>query len=297
MIEEKEFQEEANYMYPYDIIPGVKGVNMYVILICLGIVACFLVFSKLSDKLHIRAKIHNLALIGGVVGIGAGLGASVLFQALYNIAKLGHFEINNQTGATFYGGLIGGAAAFLAIYFLVGRFVIKDKIYLTSFFPLISCIAPAIAIAHGFGRLGCLFAGCCHGKLTEAFCGIMMHGDMGYERYVPVQLFEAIFLFVLSAYLIYRAIDRQKYNFAIYIVAYGVWRFVIEYARADYRGSTFVSFLTPSQLVAIVLIAAGIMLGLIEKLTDKKSGKVKSAEDSGEEKIKVNINKENNADE
>lgn len=266
-------------MYPHDLIPGVKGTNMYVVMICVGLIACFLTFAKLSDKLGIRARIHNLALVGGVVGIGAGLLASVLFQALYNIASTGRFEITEGTGATFYGGLIGGAVAFLSIYFIVGRIRAREY-YLESFFPLISCIAPAIAIAHGFGRLGCLFAGCCHGKVTDSWCGIMMYGDMGYDRYVPVQLFEAIFLFLLCALLVYRTINSKKYNFPIYVIAYGVWRFVIEYARADYRGNTFVSFLTPSQLVAVVLMIAGLVLAFIEFKTTRNTP---SAEVSADE--------------
>ena len=268
-------------MYPHDIIPGI---NLYVISICVGLIACFLVFSKLSDKLGLRAKIHNIEIFAGIVGIGAGLGASVLFQALYNIASVGKFEINSETGATFYGGLVGGAIAFLAIYFLVGRFKIKDRIYLESFFPMVSCIAPAIAIAHGFGRLGCLTAGCCHGKVTDAWCGIMMYGNMGYDKYVPIQLFEAIFLFSLCALLIFRAAARKKYNFSIYVIAYGVWRFVIEYARADYRGSTFISFLTPSQLTAVVLVAAGIVLAIIEKRAGNRSTSAEmSSEDNSDE--------------
>ena len=44
----------------------------------------------------------------------------------------------------------------------------------------------------------------------------------------------------------------------IYAIVYGIWRFFIEYARADHRGETVVSFLTPSQLIAILMIAAGI---------------------------------------
>ena len=254
-------------MYPKDIIPGV---SLYVILICVGIIACFITFSKLSDKRKIHARVHNLALACGILGIAVGLGSAVLFQALYNIASLGGFEINESTGATFYGGLIGGAAIFLAVYFIVGGVKIKDKKHLTEFFPLISCIAPAIAVAHGFGRLGCLMAGCCHGKLTDSWLGIMMYGNHGYAKYVPTQLFEAIFLFLLCALLVVMTLERKKYVFTTYVVSYGIWRFIIEYVRADYRGESFVSFLTPSQIAAIGFIIAGIMLGVIEHVTDKK---------------------------
>ena len=268
-------------MYPKDIIPGV---NLYVILICVGIIACFFTFSKLSDKRKISTGVHNLALFCGLLGIAAGLGSAVLFQALYNVDSLGGFKINESTGATFYGGLIGGAAIFLAIYFIVGGIKFKERKHLHEFFPLISCIAPAIAVAHGFGRLGCLMAGCCHGRLTESWCGIQMYGSCGYAKYIPVQLFEAIFLFLLCVLLVIMTLERKKYVFSTYVVSYGIWRFFIEYVRADYRGSSFVSFLTPSQIVAIGFLFAGITLGVIEYVTDKNlSVKFESAEECADE--------------
>lgn len=253
-------------MYPYDVIPGV---SLYVIMICIGIIACFTLFRLLSDKRKINTKVYNLALICGGVGVVTGLFAATIFQALYNIASLGRFEISEDTGATFYGGLIGGAFVFLTVYFAVGRIRAKEQ-YLKSFFKLLSCIAPSIAIAHGFGRVGCLMAGCCHGDLTDAWYGITMYGGMGYGKYVPTQLFEALFLFLLCACLSTRAVKGRSYNFSIYIIAYGAWRFFIEYARADYRGDTLVSFLTPSQLVAVVLVIVGAVLTFVEKYVNKR---------------------------
>ena len=52
-----------------------------------------------------------------------------------------------------------------------------------------------------------------------------------------------------------------------------MWLFIIEYFRTDDRGATFVSFLTPSQLTAIVmvLIAAAIFIGY--HIIVKKKGK------------------------
>jgi prolipoprotein diacylglyceryltransferase len=47
---------------------------------------------------------------------------------------------------------------------------------------------------------------------------------------------------------------------ALYMSAYGVWRFVIEYFRNDDRGSTFVEFLTPSQLVSLVLLVGSVLV-------------------------------------
>jgi prolipoprotein diacylglyceryltransferase len=88
----------------------------------------------------------------------------------------------------------------------------------------------------------------------------MMHGDMGYRRYVPVQLFEAIFLFALFALLFMRARDGKRFSLSIYAISYGVWRFVIEYARADYRGSIPTLGLTPSQLTALLMILVALLV-------------------------------------
>ena len=43
----------------------------------------------------------------------------------------------------------------------------------------------------------------------------------------------------------------------VYLIAYGVFRFLIEYARGDDRGS-FIPGLTPSQFWAIIMILMGI---------------------------------------
>jgi len=44
----------------------------------------------------------------------------------------------------------------------------------------------------------------------------------------------------------------------VYCTVYGVWRFLIEYARADDRGATVISAVTPSQLIAILMILFGV---------------------------------------
>jgi prolipoprotein diacylglyceryltransferase len=69
--------------------------------------------------------------------------------------------------------------------------------------------------------------------------------------------------------------------------AYGIWRFIVEYARDDYRGSTFISFLTPSQLTAIIMIiGGGILYFIMRKLRSNSKENVK---DSRENPRKDNI--------
>ena len=44
--------------------------------------------------------------------------------------------------------------------------------------PYFDLFAPSIAIAQGFGRIGCFLAGCCYGKETDSFIGIVFHDSI-----------------------------------------------------------------------------------------------------------------------
>lgn len=249
-------------MYPKDLF---LGLDLYDISICIGVIACILVFGRLADERGLRGRLQNLAYTDAIIAIVLGYASAVFMQAVYNIAEIGRFEITQSTGATFYGGLVGGAAVFLAVYFIAGHFRFEDGYHRRNFFVMADCAVPSIVIAHAFGRIGCLMAGCCHGNPTDAWFGIMMHGDMGYQKYVPVQLFEALFLFVLFAFLAYRAYKGKNYNLPLYMASYGIWRYLIEFIRGDERGGTFTSLLSPSQLTALLMIAGGVAVFFLER--------------------------------
>jgi phosphatidylglycerol:prolipoprotein diacylglycerol transferase len=250
------------FMYPYKLFLGLTGYDLF---ICAGVILCFWSFGYLADKRKLKAKLQNYALMCGVAAIGLGFLSAVLFQALYNIASRGKFEITANTGMTFYGGLIGGVAVFLIAWFGIGSFLFKDGQNKRSFFTLASCAVPSILVAHSLGRLGCLMAGCCHGARTDAWYGLMMHGNEGYARYVPVQLFEAVFLMALFGLLFIRAKEGKRYNLPIYMCAYAAWRFCIEFARDDYRGSIPWLNVTPSQFIAILMVLGSVGVFFLER--------------------------------
>lgn len=252
-------------MYPYEII---LGMDLYSILIAVGVIACMILIRLQADWRGMKARLQNLVIFNTVAAVMLGYGSAVLFQAFYNYMANGVFEIVNSTGSTFYGGLIGGTAVFIAIYFIAGHFLFSDG-YHTRNFRVVSDLAPAaIAVAHGFGRLGCLMAGCCYGKPCNDWYCIEMVG-LGY-KVVPVQLFEALFLFALSAALLVMFKKGKRYEMPIYMITYACWRFVAETMRNDYRGATVVDFLTPSQFISVLLLAGGIALLAIELTIDHR---------------------------
>ena len=251
-------------MYPNNLFEGIFPDNslfsltLYDICILIGIVAVFFLADRMTVKRGFSVTLQKIVIITAVIAIVVGYGSAVLFQAYYNFEATGVFAITATTGATFFGGLIGGAAVFLIVWFLfAGRFC-KDKDEPKKRFADIADIAACcIPLAHGVGRIGCFFAGCCHGGETDAWYGVMMNG----QKVVPLQLVEAAFLLALTAALLalyYKNTGAKKFPLLpTYCLVYGVWRFFIEYARGDYRGETFVSFLTPSQLIAVLLVAIG----------------------------------------
>ena len=64
-------------------------------------------------------------------------------------------------------------------------------------------------------------------------------------------------LFAVSVYLILK--KDFKHNLSLYLIAYGVFRFLIEYVRGDDRGE-LVGFVSPSQFWSIFMAVAGVAI-------------------------------------
>lgn len=251
-------------MYPYELF---LGLTFYEIFLIAGILSALVIYRIVADKKHFSSHLQNLTVLCGVVAIILGYGSAVLFQAVNNWLAGGGFELNNGTGATFYGGLIGGVAVFLLLFFVGGGIYRKVKGIkrdaLSDFFADSDIGAASIAAAHGLGRIGCLLVGCCHGECTDSWIGVW--NEYLQCRTVPVQLFEAIFLLLLASFLIYRSLKWKTYALAIYLTAYGIWRFFIEFLRSDDRGASPIPGLSPSQFIAIILVLAGVALYFVTK--------------------------------
>ncbi len=261
-------------MYPYELF---WGLDLYSILIVVGVVLCMIFIRLQADWRGLRASLQNLVLMNTVAAVVLGYGGAVLLQAFYNYMAKGTFEIVNNTGATFYGGLLGGAGMFILIYFVVGHFRFPDGYHVRQFRTVSDLAAAAVTVAHGFGRLGCLMAGCCYGaRCDDAWYGIeMVH--LGY-KVIPVQLYEAIYLFLLAGIFLWLFKRGKRYLLPSYMMAYAAWRFVAEQLRDDYRGETVVDFLTPSQFISVLLLAGGLLLLAIQLYVDRRPRRTEEAD-------------------
>ena len=166
---------------------------------------------------------------------------------------------------TFFGGLVGGVLAFIIGYFIYFRKRYSERSLILD----VCIIAPAcITIAHAFGRIGCFLAGCCYGIETDSIFGVQFPGM--HTHVYPTQLFEAIFLFILSGLLFYLGYKKKfLYTFSIYTFSYGVFRFLIEFIRGDDRGAYFLS-LSPSQWFSILAIISSFIIFVYFSLRYKR---------------------------
>ena len=251
-------------------------IDLYTIFFTVGVIACLIFTSIAMKKTGYSSTAADAILIIGIFAIIVGLLFAVLFQSIYDFIDNpgAGFVITGRM--TFLGGLIGGVVAYLGLYFLY-VYGINPRLREGNFFKsdmnkgvwhLVRIAPISITIAHGFGRIGCLFAGCCHGHITTEWYGVW-NENLG-AKTVPTQLYEAIFLFVLSIVMIVLLFKFNfKDNMSLYLVSYGIWRFVIEFFRADERG-TFLFGLSPSQFWSIIMVIGGIAFFFVYRYYDQK---------------------------
>lgn len=256
-------------MYPKTLIGDY--VTLYGICIAIGVLICIFMVRYFGKRYNVNQKFMDFCEILAYCAIAVGFLTSWLFQTFYDYIENGVWNWK-QTGITFIGGLIGGVGTFLIVYALMRKKLTGRAADIIPFAPC------CITIAHAFGRVGCFFAGCCGGKVAQPddflyFLSVKFYGD-SYRTY-PIQLFEAIFLFALTGIMVYLLLKKNfKYNFVVYLASYGVWRYLIEFARGDERGQIIkgVDWLSPSQFWSIIMILLTVpVYYLIKYLINKRN--------------------------
>ena len=235
--------------------PKIWIFDSYALMIFIGIILCFLFFYWFSKRLGYSIDYLLSVLILAILSIIIGFGFAVLVQWILDLLK----GLDRELAMTFYGGLIGGVLTFILGWCLV----IKKKHPEASFIEILEIAPACIMIAHGFGRIGCFLDGCCYGIRSRAWYSVRFPG-MRYNV-IPTQLFEAVFLITMALALLILALYTEfKYEMSIYLISYGVFRFLIEFLRGDERGY-FLLKLSPAQWFSILAFITGIALIFIIK--------------------------------
>lgn len=132
---------------------------------------------------------------------------------------------------------------------------------------------PSVAVAQGFGRIGCFLAGCCYGAETSCALGVVFPaGSLAPSgvSLLPTQLFSAAGDFLLALVLILYARKQRRAGRvgALYLILYGIGRSIIEIFRADFRGE--IGIFSTSQFISIFIVIAGVALFLPKALSSRK---------------------------
>lgn len=201
---------------------------------------------------------ENAAYIYTFGFLSCGVGAKVLYvivtakQIIADISALGlipALTMHIQGGLVFYGGLFGAIAG----AFLTARYLKCD---IREYYP---ALVPGIAIMAGFGRIGCFLTGCCYGAETSSPIHVV-YPDGGIVPggipLVPVQLYEAAFDFILVIVLVILSAKSEgirPHLLNLYCLVYAVFRFILEFWRADAIRGSLGPFST-SQWISLFLI-------------------------------------------
>lgn len=188
--------------------------------------------------------------------IGAVIGARLLY-VIYFWEEFNTRETFWEAFKSWRGGLVFHGGLFGAV--LAGWIFTR---YRKLPFKVMADIgAPGVALGHAIGRIGCLLKGCCYGHATTMPWGIcypsyhethgaLIHPAQAYETLLDVGLYLSLAWWF----------PRRKWNgqiFALYLISYGVIRFIVEMFRGDSQVFYF-NHLTLAQLVSFGIFISGV---------------------------------------
>lgn len=246
-----------------DIKIGPITLHMYGLMIAIGFMSAYQMCVYRAKK-----KGLNEDVLWGILccaAIGALVGTRLLYYLVELPAILQNPSIlwDFRNGYVVYGGIIGGV--------LVNLIYCKKK--KVSFIQYFDLVMPSVAFAQCCGRLGCFFAGCCYGRETDAWYGIIFRNSRfapNNVKLIPTQLISAAGdLLIWFLLILYAARNPKRGRVASgYMILYGIGRFLVEFLRNDYRGS--IGFLSTSQMISIGVVALGIIFfWLLPKISDE----------------------------
>ena len=249
---------------------GSRAVTGYEFFYVLGIAVGSLTILILSRKEKLDfLEMANYVIFGILAGLLGSKLISVASVFLANpAASLDHPRLLLDAARS--GGMISGAlilgilfgAAYAAIFFKQDRWKVFDVTVI------------GMALGHGIGRMGCFCAGCCYGLPTTLPWGVkfpLLGGNAHpYARgFVhPTQIYEAV-LDLANFVILFWVWRKRKFPgqvFSLYLINYGVIRFLLEYIRNDggrgylIRGGSPLASLSLPQLLSIILILGGVLI-------------------------------------
>jgi phosphatidylglycerol---prolipoprotein diacylglyceryl transferase len=252
-------------MLPKIISFGDFFIPTYGLLVAGGFLLSLWLAGKLAARDGLNSeKILNLGIYAALAGLAGAKLAMIFFDFGYytdhpdEIVSLSFL----RAGGVFQGGLI---LALIVAFWYMRRVKLP---------PLRTCdvFAPALALGHGLGRIGCFAAGCCWGQRTNVPWAVTFHNPdaqklVGTPLNValhPTQLYEAFAEFALFGILLWyvRGPHREGGPIGLYLVLYSIVRFIVEFFRFHEQALPFGLPFSITQWISLALLATGVVLML-----------------------------------
>ncbi len=235
-------------MYPVLFRIGTFEITSFGVLVAVGALIGVWIFQRELARRSLPESGVDAAIAGVLGGL---LGAKLLWTVEHlgegNAADL----LLSRGGLSWFGGLFGGVAA--GIWMLRRRGV-----------PLmagLAAAAPALALGHAIGRIGCFFVGDDYGRPTELPWGVAFPEGLPPTDIPvhPTQLYEMALLLPVAWLLIQwrRQGVADRVVFGRYLVMVGVIRFAIEFLRVN---EPIAGPLTLAHLISVGVTLTGVYL-------------------------------------
>ena len=148
----------------------------YGLMIAIGILAAYFTGEYRAKKRKLPYE-HVFYLVVWCV-VGGFLGAKILYwitEWKSILENPGFLSATLTDGFVVFGGIVGGI--FTAYVYC--------RVKKLNFLKFFDTLMPSVALAQGFGRIGCLLAGCCYGKETTGSLAITFTDSAFMEKKRP----------------------------------------------------------------------------------------------------------------
>jgi phosphatidylglycerol:prolipoprotein diacylglycerol transferase len=242
---------------------GPFSVHLYGVMLAVA----FWLGIELSIRLAKKRNLDPTCILDlGIIVLVSSVIGSRFFYVITHLTEyqqdvLGIFRVW-EGGLSFYGGLAAGVI--FGIAFLVRR---RLPVALVT-----DIVSPQIALGIGIARIGCFLNGCCFGKESHLPWACKFPGDslagwvMAGKTIHPTQVYSAIanfLIFLLLRRLLRSGLARGTVFYS-FLIAYGIWRFAIDFLRYQ-EDNMYVpglgTSLTWTQVVSIgIAVTGGILI-------------------------------------